>query len=300
MERGVIFNIQRYSINDGPGIRTIVFFKGCLMRCAWCENPESITFKPQIAFHKKKCINCGICKEVCLKGVININHENRFDWEKCNSCGECVDSCPAEALEMIGRLMTVDEIIKEIKKDDAFYKKSRGGVTISGGEATSQFEFLQELLKSLKIEGYHVVLETNGLIEWEKLKKITPNIDIIYLDIKGIDPDKHRQNTNDENAVILQNAENLLQSNCKVVFRIPIIPGFNDSPEDIHKLDEFLSTVNAKEIHLLPYHRFGEDKIETIQTEQKSLGIPSMDRSELKAIRKRIQHSDRIVIVGGE
>ncbi len=300
MEKGVIFNIQRYSVNDGPGIRTIVFFKGCPMRCAWCDNPESIAFKPQIAFHKKKCINCGACMEICPKGVININHKNRFDWENCNNCEKCVNSCPTEALEMIGRLMTVDEIMKEIKKDDAFYNKSGGGITISGGEATSQFKFLQELLKSLKIEGYHVVIETNGLITWEKLEKIIPNVDIIYLDIKGIDAEKHWQNTNVENAVILQNAENLLQGNCKVVFRIPIIPGFNDFLEDIHRLDDFLSTVKAKEIHLLPYHRFGEDKIETIQTEQKSLEIPSMERSELETIRRKIQHSGRIVIVGGE
>ena len=135
------------------------------------------------------------------------------------------------------------------------------------------------LLISLNIEGYHVVLETNGFTRWASLEKITSNVDIIYLDIKGIDPEKHRQNTNVDNAVILENAAQLTQSNCKVVFRIPIVPGFNDSPEDVRRLDEYLSNVKAKEIHLLPYHRFGEDKIETIQTEQKSLEIPSMKRS---------------------
>lgn len=300
MSKGVIFNIQRYSINDGPGIRTIVFFKGCPMRCAWCENPESIAFKPQIAFHKKKCIDCGSCQKVCPKGIIDIKRKNRFDWEKCDNCETCVANCTAEALEMIGREKTVDEIMNEIKKDDAFYRKSGGGVTISGGEATSQFEFLQNLLKSLKAEGYHVVIETNGLIEWNKLKKIAPNVDIFYFDIKGIDADHHRQNTNVANAVILKNADKLLKNNYHVVFRIPIIPGINDSSEDISALDKFLGTIGAKEIHLLPYHRFGEDKIETIQSKQKYLGIPSMNRTELEDIKKKFQYFNGIIVVGGE
>ncbi|MCK5200848.1 MAG: glycyl-radical enzyme activating protein, partial [Spirochaetales bacterium] len=246
MGRGIIFNIQRYSVNDGPGIRTIVFFKGCSMQCIWCENPESIAFQPQIAFHGNRCINCGICENVCPRDAIIINHANHIDWEKCNNCGECVTPCPSEALEMIGRLMTVNEIMKEIKKDDACYKRSGGGITISGGEAASQFEFLQELLKSLKIEGYHVVIETNGYIKWESMEEIASNVDIVYFDIKGTNPEKHRQNTNVENSIILQNAENLAKCNYRVVFRIPIIPGFNDFPEDICRLDDFLSTVKAK------------------------------------------------------
>jgi len=300
MRKGVIFNIQRYSINDGPGIRTIVFFKGCPMRCAWCENPESIAFKPQIAFHKKKCIDCGSCQAACPKTAIDIERENRFDWEKCDNCGTCVENCFAEALEMIGREMTVYEIMDEIKRDDAFYEKSGGGVTISGGEATSQFEFLQILLKSLKAAGYHVVLETNGLIEWKKLEKIAPNIDVFYFDIKGIDTDHHRQNTNVDNAVIMKNADKLLQNNYQVVFRIPIIPGMNDASEDIRVLDTFLGNIGAKEIHLLPYHRYGEDKIESIQSKQKYLEIPSMNRIELENIKKQFQHFTGIIAVGGE
>ena len=129
MGKGVIFNIQRYSVNDGPGIRTIIFLKGCPLKCVWCENPESIASRPQIAFYRKKCIGCRTCKRVCPQGAININHGNHIDWEKCDSCGECVYSCSAEALEIIGRLMTVDEIMKEVKKDDAFYRKSGGGIT---------------------------------------------------------------------------------------------------------------------------------------------------------------------------
>ncbi len=300
METGVIFNIQRYSVNDGPGIRTIVFFKGCPMRCAWCENPESITFKPQISFHQKKCIYCGICQKRCTKSVINIDQPYRFDWNKCDSCGDCTVECPAEAIELIGRYMTVDDIMKEIRKDDAFYKKSRGGVTISGGEATSQFAFLNKLLKALKANRYHIVLETNGLLEWEKMEKILPEIDIVYLDIKGVDPERHRQNTAVGNSLILQNAKNLSYTHHKVIFRIPIIPGLNDSLEDIRQLDNILSSVHAKEVHLLPYHNLGEDKIQTLQTAQARLGIASMKPSELYDIVKILQHSGRNIIVGGE
>jgi pyruvate formate lyase activating enzyme len=157
---GTIFNIQNYCVTDGPGIRTMIFFKGCPLRCLWCENPESLSPHPQVSFHRGKCVACLKCRDACPRQAIDVTREQRIDWSLCDNCGICAEVCMAEALEMIGRRMTVDEIMNDVRKDDAFYRRSGGGVTISGGEATLQYDFLTELLKELKKERYHVVLQT--------------------------------------------------------------------------------------------------------------------------------------------
>ena len=297
--KGTIFNIQNYCVTDGPGIRTLIFFKGCPLRCPWCENPELIFPKLQISFHRNKCIACEKCREACPRQAIDLAREQRIDWSLCNNCGLCANACMAEALEMIGRPMSVDEIMNEVRKGEAFYRRSGGGVTISGGEPTLQYEFLVELLKELRKENYHVVLETCGFLKWDQLEPLAKMVDIFYLDIKGIDPVFHKKHTGVENEIILSNARRLLANGNRVVFRIPLIPGMNDDFEQISSLDEFLSEVDATEIHLLPYHRFGEDKLNHIYTKQQPLGIPSMKPENVEEIKRLLARSSRKIIIGG-
>jgi pyruvate formate lyase activating enzyme len=205
----------------------------------------------------------------------------------------------SEALEMIGKTMTVEEIMVEIRKENSFYSRSGGGVTISGGEPTLQYDFLLELLKVLKNENYQIVLETSGILQWNKLELLARYVDIFYFDIKGIDPVLHKTNTGIDNGEILSNACKLSEQKSSVVFRIPIIPGINYTPDQISQLDQFLTKVEAKQIHLLPYHSFGEDKLKSIHTHQVRLGIPSMKIEYLENLRNALEHSKRNVIISG-
>jgi pyruvate formate lyase activating enzyme len=297
--RGTVFDIQHYCVNDGPGIRTMIFFKGCPLRCLWCQNPESISPAPQVAFHRERCIACEECRKVCPRSAIDLPREHRIDWSRCDNCGLCAGVCTAEALEMIGKKMTVLEVVSEVKKDNAFYQRSGGGVTISGGEPTLQYEFLIELLKELKRDDYHVVLETCGFLKWERLELLAQMVDMFYLDVKGVDPALHKEQTGVENRIILSNARRLVEGGSRVVFRIPLIPGMNEGSEQIASLDRFLSEARATEIHLLPYHRFGEDKLSRIDTCQQPLGISSMKPGDVAGIGEFLGRSERKIIIDG-
>lgn len=297
--KGTIFNIQNYCITDGPGIRTVIFFKGCPLRCLWCENPESIYPLPQISFHASKCISCKKCQQACPLKAIDLRSTHRIDWAVCDNCGKCAEVCMSEALEMVGRKMTVEEIMVEIRKESSFYSRSGGGVTISGGEPTLQYDFLVNLLEVLKNENYHIVLETSGILQWNKLKLLARYVDIFYFDIKGIDPVLHKTNTGIDNGIILSNACKLSEKKSHVVFRIPIIPGINYMPDQISLLYQFLTKAAAQEIHLLPYHRFGEDKLKSINTHQAQTGIPSMRPENLESLKNALEHSNRTVIISG-
>lgn len=296
---GTILNIQSYSITDGPGIRTVVFFKGCPLQCLWCANPESINPNPQLSFHHSKCIFCQKCQYICTKEAIQFYPTHHIDWSKCDNCGRCTDVCMSEALEMVGKKMTIEEIIDTVKRENALYRRSRGGVTISGGEATLQYDFLVDLLIALKNEDIHVVLETSGFLPWNKLEPMAKLVDIFYIDIKGIDSELHKKNTGVDNELILTNVHKLMEMGCQVVLRIPIIPGLNDSKEQIGLLDEYLLPFGKSKIHLLPYHRFGEDKLNSIHTQQISLGIPTMKDTELEKIKIMLERIDRSISIGG-
>ncbi len=297
---GVIFNIQNYSVTDGPGIRTLVFFKGCPLRCRWCENPESLVMHPQLAFHGQKCVACKRCRIACPHGAIEYESGTRVNWSKCDNCGNCVDACNADALEMIGRNALVEEILREVGKDDAFYRRSGGGVTVSGGEATLQYDFLYALLEALKRKRYHVVLETCGFVTWEKLAALIPLVDIFYYDIKGIDPRIHRESTGVDNALILENARKLIEYGANVVFRIPIVPGINDGNRQLDALKQYLVKVNAIEVHLLPYHRLGESKLNEFRTDQSPLDIQSMNEEALLRIKEQLSHEGIVCFIGGK
>lgn len=297
--RGVVFDIQRYSLHDGPGIRTTVFLKGCPMRCAWCENPESIQANPQLAFYHNRCAGCGTCQPACPFQAIDLAKPERIDWERCNNCGRCAEACPSGALQLIGRYMTVEEVVQQVRRDRLFYEQSGGGVTVSGGEPTRQYDFLAALLQAFKGEGLHTVLETNGLLAWKKLQALTRWVDLIYLDLKGIDPTLHRQQTGVDNRLILSNARRLMAAGQDVVFRLPLIPGLNSAPHQLDLLTRFLDDIGAREVHLLPYHKSGEDKLRNIHTSQRGLPIPAMTHAEAERLKALFERSGRKVMIGG-
>ncbi|MHB1000820.1 MAG: glycyl-radical enzyme activating protein [Armatimonadota bacterium] len=261
---GLIFDIQRFSIHDGPGIRTTVFLKGCPLNCAWCHNPESQYNKPEIAFYSHKCIGCGRCFKSCVNGGI-IPGDEHIDRAKCVVCGACAKLCPPEALRLIGRVAPVDEVVGVVMRDQPFYKTSGGGATISGGEPLFQYEFSRCLLRALKENGLHTAIETCGLASWEKVSGLAEFTDLFLYDIKVIDAAKHKSLCGVDNALIMQNARRLAETGKEILIRTPIIPGCNDSPDDIRALGEFvLSLSGQRKLELMPYHKIGSGKYEAL------------------------------------
>ena len=274
MNKAIFFDIQRNSFVDGPGIRTTVFFKGCNLKCAWCHNPESQSAKPQMMFYKDKCTGCGKCKSVCP-----------YHLEQCELCGKCTLYCPADARMVCGKEHTVDEVLKEVLKDKAFYETSGGGVTFSGGECMLQIDFLVEILKQCKENGIHTAVDTAGHIPFESFEKILPYTDLFLYDIKIFDSQKHKQYVGVSNELILENLKKLFERKAKLWIRIPIIPDVNDSIEEIQKIKDFLKTIGtAEKIELLPYHAMGENKYRAIGKEPQIFKTP--DAENMKRLKE--------------
>ena len=262
--KATIFDIQKNSFVDGPGIRTTVFFKGCNLRCKWCHNPESQSFDKQMMFYKDKCTGCGKCREVCP------NH-----LQSCDFCGKCELYCPAEARKICGREYTADEVLAEVIKDKAFYHNSNGGVTFSGGECMLQIEFLTEILKLCKENGIHTAVDTAGNVPWDYFKRILPFTDLFLYDIKVFSKEKHEKYTGVSNELILNNLKFLFESGTKIWIRIPIIPTVNDSEEEMKKIKEFLSPYKPQKIELLPYLRMGENKYSALNMPVTKFDVPN-------------------------
>lgn len=261
---GLIFDIQRFSIHDGPGIRTTVFLKGCSLSCLWCHNPESISGKVQLAFYKTKCIACGRCVETCRNGGI-VQDEPRVDRMACRVCGDCASKCPTEALQVIGRVANVAEVVDVVMRDEPFYNTSGGGVTLSGGEPLCQYDFSLALLRAFKDKGLHTAVETCGLSSWDRLAKLAALTDLFLYDIKAVDPATHARLTGVDNRGILDNARGLAASGTEMIFRAPIVPGLNDSADDLRLLGAFiLSLPGEPRLELMPYHRIGAGKYEAL------------------------------------
>ena len=274
MNKAIFFDIQRNSFVDGPGIRTTVFFKGCNLKCAWCHNPESQSAKPQMMFYKDKCTGCGKCKSVCP-----------YHLEQCELCGKCTLYCPVDARMVCGKEHTVDEVLKEVLKDKAFYETSGGGVTFSGGECMLQIDFLAEILKKCKENGIHTAVDTAGHIPFESFEKILPYTDLFLYDIKIFDSQKHKQYVGVSNELILENLKKLFERKAKLWIRIPIIPDVNDSIEEIQKIKDFLKTIGtAEKIELLPYHAMGENKYRAIGKEPQIFKTP--DTENMKRLKE--------------
>jgi len=258
---GIVFNIQRYSIHDGPGIRTTVFLKGCPLSCWWCQNPESQLSGQEMIFWGDRCIGCGACSTICPSDAIQIkNGIPLTEKEKCILCGKCIEKCPALAREMIGEKLTIEEVIKEIEKDLVFYEESGGGVTFSGGEPLGQSEFLEGLLNGCREKKIHTAVDTSGYISWEILNKINSKVDLFLYDLKIMDNERHKKYTGISNEIILENLKKLSSVHHNISVRFPVIPGINDDYQNIRETGEFLSPLKITQVNLLPYHYIGIDK----------------------------------------
>ena len=285
MIKANIFNIQRFCVNDGPGIRTTVFIKGCGLDCAWCHNPESKSFEGQLMFSDALCITCKACETVCENGVHSFSEKGHLlDRNGCTLCGKCTFYCPVDARKVCGREYTVDEVFAEIIKDKAYYENSGGGVTFSGGECMLQIEFLVEILKKCKENGIHTAVDTAGYIPFESLEKILPYTDLFLYDIKCFDNEKHKKYVGVENELILENLKKLFQANAKIWIRIPVISDVNDSAEEMQSIKAFLSQNGKPEkIELLPYHLMGENKYAAIGRDVQRFIPP--DNNKLKELK---------------
>lgn len=281
-KEGVIFNIQKFSVNDGPGIRTVVFLKGCPLHCAWCANPESQSTKVQILCDYKKCVHCLHCIEVCPKQAINnVNDLIKINHDKCDGCKKCFDECVGHALSFEGETKTVQEVLDVVMQDLPFYEESGGGITLSGGELLAQPEFAYQLLLASKEEGLHTACETTGFASQETFKKVIEPIDYILIDMKHWNSNIHKKYTGVDNKIILENMKCAIEMGKQVLPRTPVIPNFNDSLDDAKNLAEQLNNIGAKKIQLLPFHQFGENKYDLLNKDYIFKDIPALHKEDL-------------------
>lgn len=262
-DKGTIFNIQKFSIHDGEGIRTLIFMKGCPLKCIWCSNPESQKSSIEIMDVKSNCIACGKCVNLCISKAIN---PVTFDINRnlCDECGVCAKYCYANAKKLTGKKVTISELITVIEKDRIFYTNSGGGVTIGGGEPVMQYEFVTELLKACKEANIHTAVETCGYGKWRNIGEMFNYLDEVFFDLKMMDSNRHKKLTGVGNELILQNAKHIAEKGVKITFRIPLIPSVNDDTENIRYTGEFVSELSSKNdniaVEILPYHELGKDK----------------------------------------
>ena len=288
-ETGIVFDIQRFSVHDGPGIRTTVFIKGCSLSCAWCSNPESQSQKPQLIVRDIKCQGCGTCVKVCPQKAIAINGSGmrKINWELCNGCLDCVASCIYQSLNIAGKSVNVQDVVSEALKDKTFYARSVGGVTISGGEPLGQHGFVTSLCRNLKEEGLHVALDTSGYVASEKLMALLPYLDLVLYDIKHLDIDLHKQYTGVANDVILSNLRSIA-GRVKIWLRIPLIAGFNDSPDHIDRVIVLAREVTAEKISFLPYHEGGKSKCDQIGKTYPMPDAKAPDKEHMALLQSKI------------
>lgn len=266
MSTGMIFNIQRFSIYDGPGARTTVFFKGCNLRCKWCHNPESIPAQRQLEFYPDKCIGCGLCFAACSQGAhILTDGVHRLERDKCIACMQCVDTCFAEALVAVGQRVDAGYVVKSVLSDLPYYERSGGGVTFSGGECMQQIDFLAEIMEALHDKGVHQAVDTAGNQPWEKFEKILPFADLFLYDVKAADGEVHRKLTGVSNDRILQNLRRLAAIGKRIWIRVPYIPGCND--REMPAIAALLKEIPVEKIEIMPFHRLGEGKYRALGIE---------------------------------
>lgn len=296
LKKGIIFELQRYSIHDGPGIRTLVFMKGCPLRCLWCANPEGISPLPELMVRDSLCIHdqCRRCLNACPAKAIEVNVNGKLTTERelCKNCKElsCADACYAKAVIRIGKEMTVKELLEYVQKDAAYYRTSKGGVTLSGGEPTSQADYVAEFLKESQKIGLHTAIETCGYFNWKHTEEIIKHLDLIFYDLKQMDARKHYEFTGRSNELIVGNAKKISMAKIPMVIRTPIVPGYTDSEENITAVVNFARSLSSVEaVELLPYHRLAINKYQELGREYPLAHVrpPSTERMEkLKSITK--------------
>ncbi len=286
MAQGVIFNTQRFSLHDGPGIRTTVFLKGCPLDCVWCHNPESKQVKPQLAWSESRCIGCGLCETACTHDVHSHDENGKHvAFHQCVACGACVEICPSMALEMMGKTVSSEEVLDEVVRDQPFYTTSGGGMTLSGGEPAMQPEFASALLRGAKERGIHTAMETAGHISWSVYERFLPDLDMVLFDSKQMDSERHALYTGQPNTKIHENLRKFCGADqtVEVIVRTPVIPGFNDDRENFEKLAEFLlSMERVPAVQVLPYNPLAGSKhprlgmVYTPEVDEKSGNSPEL------------------------
>ncbi len=289
----LVTNIQGYSIHDGPGIRTVVFFKGCGLECQWCSNPECISPLPEVGFIKKLCTKCGKCAEVCPNDAL-IYKEGELpciDRELCSGCGECSSVCSYDAIVQYGKQMNANEIFDAVCRDKMFYDSSGGGVTVSGGEALLQPQLVCDLLIKCREAGIHTCIETSGYVSSSVVRQVLRYADYVLFDLKHLDSQKHCQYTGKPNELILSNAKIVFESNAETLFRMPLVPGINDDANNIRDTADFLRTLgnNACRIELMPYHRLGKGKYESLDRKYSLPDISSHEPEKLDSIKNTFE-----------
>ena len=296
MSRGTVYNIQRMSTKDGPGIRTTVFLKGCPLRCLWCSNPESQSFSSELLFFRELCTGCGACEKVCPFGAIRMEDGvAALDRASCRSCGACAGVCPSGAREMSGRDMSVDDVLAVARKDALFYENSGGGVTFGGGEPSAAGQFFLDLLEASLCEGWHVAVDTCGFCPEERFDKALSLADLFLFDCKQMDPEVHRKLTGQDNALILRNMDAALRSGREVHIRMPLMPGLNDSDENLAAMAEFFGRYGRSEIEIMPCHAFGRNKYQAL-----GKPLPPVEQytpEALRAVRERFARHGLSTIV---
>ena len=292
---GFVFNIQRFSTHDGPGIRTTVFLKGCPLHCFWCHNPEGLNPRQEVQFFPDRCILCGECVILCDQGAHQIqDNVHEYDRSLCIQCGSCIEACCAEAVQFAGKSMTVEQVFDEVQRDQAFYETSKGGITLSGGEPLLQLEFSSHLLATCKTAGIHTAVETTLYRKWEHIASLFPVVDLFLVDLKVMDPEKHREFTGVSNKQILANARRLAATDKPVIFHTPVIPTVNDNPEAIASIAQFVrdmiqirkssftdTTVDSISLELLPFHRLAGGKYESLGMKYAASDLETISKEKL-------------------
>jgi pyruvate formate lyase activating enzyme len=297
----LVTNIQGYSIHDGPGIRTVVFLKGCGLECRWCSNPECISPQPEIGFVRALCTKCGKCAEICPVGALVYEADKlpRIDRARCNGCGRCSSACSYKAIILYGKEMNAEEIFDAVNRDKMFYQASGGGVTVSGGEALLHPQLVRALFEKCRQAGIHTCIETSGYAAESALRQVIPYTDYVLYDLKHMNPDKHRRYTGKPNDLILGNARIAAASGIETLFRMPLIPGVNDDLQNIKETADFLHGLgnNSLRIELMPYHRLGKGKYDSLDRPYCLPDVLSPEPEYLETVKNTFEAGDIMCLI---
>lgn len=297
-----ISNIQRFSVHDGPGIRTVVFLLGCPLRCKWCQNPETINAKPGLMMNHQLCSGCNACVNICPGKAISRDASGRIitDRENCCGCWKCNNECYFQARQLTGKLYTVEDVFKEIRKDEVVYKNTGGGVTLSGGEPTLHTDFCFQLLEKCRNYGIHTAIETCGYTDWENFEKLLKVTDLFLYDLKLLDGIKHKNWTGVDNAKILGNLKSLVKASADIIIRVPLIPGVNDDVEEFAGMMSFVKGLGSiSSIHIMPFHQIGSSKYEMIGADYQLKDLKEQNKENVDKCAKIAADMGFRVSIGG-
>ncbi len=298
---GLLLDVKRFAVHDGPGIRTTLFLKGCPLKCLWCHNPESISRVPELAFYAHKCVRCGECVTACPRKAHRMRHgEHEFLPEKCNACGACEARCLGGALRLFGKRIGVGEAVGMLLEDRLFYQESGGGVTLSGGEPLLQGVFCREVLAEMKKEGIHTAVDTCGFVRWEAFERVLPLTDLFLFDVKHADSAGHRKLTGQGNELILENLRRLSGRNARIEIRMPLVPGCNDSPENIRRTGELLGSLSVEKVRLLRYNPLARSKYAALDMPDTLPAVEAVAEDRLQEIIRTLRKCGVNAVSGGD